>query len=157
MRSLIACAVGVSVLALPTASLSAWPRETDQPQQVQVQMEGQEEQIGRFAIVSPRAEMFLLDTTTGDVWQQVRITDEDGQPIYWVKMRRIDNPFAVKPVGPPAVKKDAPLSPDAAPKPVRLSEGRRLRPGTLFSLDVPSGLQRQATLGAILPSCGVAA
>ncbi len=46
-------------------------------------------QNGRYAIVfSPnvRADTFLLDTKTGNVWQQVKYTDLDGEPMVWTEM-----------------------------------------------------------------------
>ncbi len=46
---------------------------------------------GRFTIIinpSARADTFLLDTASGNVWQMVQLTDVAGQPTVWSPMKR---------------------------------------------------------------------
>ena len=48
----------------------------------------------RYEIVfSPhvREDTFLLDTTTGQTWKQVKYTDVEGQPEIWHPWQRVDN------------------------------------------------------------------
>lgn len=49
---------------------------------------------GRFIIImSPtvRADTFLLDTVSGQVWRQEQFTDVKGEPTVWHTMVRLDN------------------------------------------------------------------
>jgi len=51
-------------------------------------------QIGRYTIVfSPivRADTFLLDTVTGNVWQMIQYSQLNGEPTAWSMVTRIDN------------------------------------------------------------------
>ena len=49
---------------------------------------------GRFQIVmnpAARADTFLLDTATGQIWQRTKYTDLDGQPEVWQYQDRVDS------------------------------------------------------------------
>jgi hypothetical protein len=93
--------LGFLMAATPTSS-HAWSWNNSEPTK-----EGPES--GRFVMFkAPGADTFLLDTATGNVWQTMRMTDVDGQPTWWVRMYREDNLFAVKPIGPAAVKPEVP-------------------------------------------------
>jgi hypothetical protein len=49
---------------------------------------------GRYQLVinpEVRADTFLLDTSTGQVWEKVRYTDMEGEPAVWESMPRLDN------------------------------------------------------------------
>jgi hypothetical protein len=49
---------------------------------------------GRFQIVFgpfARADAFMLDTQTGQVWQLTKYTDMQGEPLVWTRMPRLDS------------------------------------------------------------------
>jgi hypothetical protein len=54
--------------------------------------------LGRFQIVfSPhaRADTFLVDTQTGQVWGYTKFTDVKGEPEAWISIPRLDSDAAV--------------------------------------------------------------
>jgi hypothetical protein len=51
-------------------------------------------ETGRYALISNpnvRADLFLLDTATGKIWQRVTFTDLKGDPDVWQPMRKMDS------------------------------------------------------------------
>lgn len=73
-------AVGCIALVAQSTRPAPTPRAAGQP--------------GRYQIVinpGARADTFLLDTTTGQVWQRTKYTDLEGQPEVWQYQDRVDS------------------------------------------------------------------
>jgi hypothetical protein len=111
-QTLIACAIMAAIAGVFYVS-----RAPAQP----FAFDPQKQQPGRFQIVMHpqfRGDQYLLDTTTGQVWQLTKFTFLDGEPIAWSPMEKIDTDadrraFYAKNRPPPP---DAPTSP-APPSP----------------------------------------
>ena len=85
-------------------------------------------QTARFQLIinpSARADTFLLDTATGQIWQRTKYTDLEGQPEVWQIQDRVDSQLDLlawaadhgrKPAPPPVTDVTQP-APDAPPAP----------------------------------------
>lgn len=89
-------------------------------------------QQGRFQLVmnpAARADTFLLDTATGQIWQRTKYTDLEGQPEVWQYQDRVDSQLELvawaadhgrKPAPPPVT--EAPAEPQTEQPPAPENE-----------------------------------
>lgn len=77
-------------------------------------------QPARFQLVinpAARADTFLLDTATGQIWQRTRYTDLEGQPEVWQIQDRVDSQVELLAWAVDHGRKPAPPPPDVPPPP----------------------------------------